>query len=175
MDVLNLINDYIKDENYRGLLSKLNHNPKLKASVWNLINSRFGSVDSLSEGIYLVANNLKERPVCKCCGGSVNYKNLNIGYFKMCSSKCAQSSKETRDKIKKTCIKKYGVSHHTKTDEYRQYISDKCKHEGFGFGGDSYKEYLIKHNVENVSQIPEVYERIMKTIKSRTKEEQVNN
>lgn len=46
--------------------------------------------------------------MCVSCGMVTNYVNLTRGYFTYCSTKCSANSIAKKDKIKKTCMLKYG-------------------------------------------------------------------
>lgn len=41
-----------------------------------------------SEMCYMYYNGLKERPVCKTCGGRVRYGGISMGYYQYCSPEC---------------------------------------------------------------------------------------
>lgn len=76
-------------------------------------------LSSIGERVYCVDNNINERILCYC-GNPVRYVNYSNGYSKRCSKKCVNSDPNVVEKRKQTCIKKYGVSSFTKTDEYLQ-------------------------------------------------------
>lgn len=64
-------------------------------------------VSNYKQVIYHYVNNIKLIPKCRC-GKSVNFKSYRIGYRKNCSPKCSADSDETKDKLKKSKIEKYG-------------------------------------------------------------------
>ena len=174
MDLINLINSYIELGNYRGLLSKINHNESLKNSMISFIKEKINTEEhiSISEGIYRIYHKLNSAPLCKVCNiNKVTYKNLNVGYFENCSATCAQTSSKTQDARKISSLIKYGVDHHTKRNEYKEYVSERCNRGEFGFLSTQYKNYLVLNNVSNVSQIPKVNNKIRQTIQNRTADE----
>jgi G:T-mismatch repair DNA endonuclease (very short patch repair protein) len=61
---------------------------------------------NVQERIYVLANNIKDRPKCKKCGKPVNF---HKHYARYCSNSCAQSSIEIINKKKKTSFRHYGV------------------------------------------------------------------
>ena len=164
---------YIEKRNFVGLFSKINRNPELKIeieySVFNIIDKC--EVENLSEAIYFIINNITVKPKCPVCGGKLKYKNINIGHFKTCSATCNQNYEVTKKTLEENNLRKYGVVHHTKTKEYRDYIRKRCENNEFGFSSAKYKQYLENNNVSNVSQIPEINEKIRKTINERTDED----
>jgi hypothetical protein len=171
VEILQIIQEYHLAKNYRGLLSKINKNPLLKSSLLSLFESRFSFNVSLSEGIYLIINTLYEKPKCSVCSNAVKFKNPSLGYLRTCSNTCAQLDKKTIELRKTTSLKKYGVDHYTKTDEYKKLLAERINSHNFGFSCDGYKNYLLKNNVSNVSQIPHVKQLIKETVKNRSYEE----
>ncbi len=63
---------------------------------------------TLSERIYNIINNILLPSKCSC-GNLLKFKSFTDGYSKFCSSKCANTSPITRQKIKNTCKLKYKV------------------------------------------------------------------
>ena len=115
-----LLNEYIS--NPKGWKQWL----KNKNEIIEELNNIFPQVENLNEKIYWIKNNLNSYPRCPICGNEIKkWKGRNKGgYFKFCSCKCAQADKNTRDKIKNTCLKKYGVDNYSKTEKFKKYISD---------------------------------------------------
>lgn len=87
---------------------------------------------------------------CAVCENAAKFLDFRRGYTKFCSKKCTANSKETADKKKNTIIKKYGVEHFSKTNEYKSKFKETC---------------LLKYGVENPGQISE-----LKKIRSRKKQ-----
>ena len=114
-------------------------------------------------------------PSCKC-GKLTNFnKNWTNGYKKYCSSKCAQSSKDTKNKRKQTNIKKYGVDNVSKLNE-NKLKQEKTNLEKYGVKStfqnkkvrekwkDNIKE---RYGVEHVFQLEDVKNKIKKTNKEK--------
>lgn len=174
MKVLDLINDYVKVGNYKGLLSKIHHNSQLHHDITEIIKERFYDDISISEGLYRIINDISSRPICLNCNNSVKFKNINIGYFKTCSPKCSQLLKSTQEKRRLTCNIKYGHDHYSKTTEFKEFLIDKCNNNQIGFTSAGYMNYLKNNKVLNASQIPSVNAKIRNSINNRTKEETSN-
>lgn len=68
-----------------------------------------------------------EEGICKYCTNQTTFKGITKGYTSFCSRECASNG--SRDKAKKTCIKKYGVDSYSKTSEHRDLVSDRNKSE----------------------------------------------
>lgn len=99
--------------------------------------------------LYLLKDNENK---CKHCGKLTNFNKLSKGYNKFCSVRCAayftQNKEDTRNKIKKTCLNRYGViaSVHLCSKKYR---TEQTK-----------KAVLKKYNVENVYQLPKIIQKL---------------
>ena len=79
----------------------------------------------LQERLYCILNAIHELLLCKTCG--VNVVRFNrVKYNDFCSNKCAQLNNETRSKIKKTCLKKYGVNNPSKSKSIQRKMRRTC-------------------------------------------------
>lgn len=65
-------------------------------------------------------NVVSELPKCECGKKTSFNRNWLDGYKKSCSAKCAQSKKSTKEKRKKTVLKKYGVDNVAKSDDIKK-------------------------------------------------------
>jgi rubrerythrin len=78
-----------------------------------------GDKASISERIYFIYYDLKNRPNCHYCNKkSVKYNNFTLGYFKYCGSSC--SFKATEEDRKKTNLDKYGVSNTFRLESHKE-------------------------------------------------------
>lgn len=109
---------------------------------------------------------LKEQ-VCQCCGKIFNYtdkqvktrikhlkagKNIIIACSKVCTLTVLNKSQEHRDKVKQTCLKKYGVDNYSKTDIYK----------------DRYKQTsLKKYGVDNYLKTQVCKDKLLKARKQK--------
>ena len=117
-----LLNEYVS--NPKGWRQWL----KNKNEIIEELNNMFPQVENLNEKIYWIKNNLNSYPRCPICGNEIKkWKGRNKGgYFKFCSCKCAQADKNTRDKIKNTCLKKYGVDNAAKARDIQSKMKNTC-------------------------------------------------
>ena len=82
------------------------------------------------------------------CGDKTSFWNLNKGYKKYCSVKCSRNSKEIIEKIKQTCLEKYGVENPSQSEKVKE----------------KFKETNIKRfGVENPAQSEKVKEKYKET------------
>lgn len=108
--------------------------------------------ESLREKIYWIINGLKSYPKCVVCGKEVtSFQNLQKGYIKHCSCSCAQLDNETRMKLEKSCLEKYG----TKNPAQAKSVQDKMKQtclERYGvenaFASEEKKQKIRATNLE---------------------------
>ena len=83
------------------------------------------------------------------CGNRVSPKmNWKEGYKQYCSNKCSSNSELTKNKLRETALKKWGVEHYSKTDEYVEKVK---------------KTSLEKWGVDNYAKTEEYLEKSKKT------------
>lgn len=58
--------------------------------------------------------------ICKHCNAQTKFKSLSDGYNTYCSRKCCSQSEESKKKSKETMLIKYGVTHISKTDDFKK-------------------------------------------------------
>lgn len=130
----------------------LNYQTKYKfvLNVINYLNNRYVDSDSLCESIARIYNKIEHRPVCKQCGGLLKYQDLTTPFNLFCSRKCSNNNEETKQHLKETCLKKYGVDNTAKAEcvkeSYRKHMEEK-----YGKG------------IINSFQVREVIEKLEKT------------
>lgn len=64
--------------------------------------------------------------VCYLCGKQTNYFGLTDGYAKFCSTKCMANSKLTKEKRRKTSLKKYGCTSPNQSSIVKQNKEKSC-------------------------------------------------
>ena len=160
--------------NREEILKFLNDNKafkegKLSSGITTLIKNKYPSfVEDMKKVTGIDDNNISrliwhivngnEIPRCPICGNILEFKNYGEGYKKGCSKECLDKlrgkgnlgkklSKETKQKMKQTCIDKYGVDNPFKSKE----VQEKIK-----------QTNLEKYGVEIASQ--------SETIKEKTKQ-----
>lgn len=115
---------------------------------------------SFSERVYCLKQEIQSAPVCISCNKTLVWQNATLGYLTFCSTKCAQNSQQTRDKLILTNIARYGVEYNI-TSEQSNIKRKKTNIKRFGkenpFQADIIKEKiketnLERHGVENPMQ-----------------------
>jgi hypothetical protein len=89
----------------------------------------------ITEIIYKILNqNLANIGICQMleCGKKTKFISCVEGYQKFCSCKCAQLSPQTKEKFKKTSLKKYGTEHPFQNKEIQKKHQKTCI-EHFGY------------------------------------------
>ena len=136
---------------------------KYNKDIYEYLINRYDDSDSLKETLFRIYNGIEEHPKCPTCGKPLVFKGI---FFKFCSNICAQSSEEIKQKIKQTCLEKYGVDNYNKTKESKEKIKQTC---------------LEKYGVEYFWQSDECKEKIKQTclekygVDSPLKSEKIRN
>jgi len=89
---------------------------------------------------------------CIECGKKTNFISLTLGYREFCSRSCSNKSKENKEKIKNTCLQKYGYSHVMRVPE----IKEKTKNTN-----------LKNHGVDNPAKSDSIKYKIRQTCLER--------
>ena len=107
----------LKKQKYKNLLNFINQiTPKLQNQKYKL-----------STKIYWILNNITDFPICPICKKQYGIdQNLNItrGYNQTCSIRC--SSINSKQKVKKTCLQKYGVDNPAKAEIIKEKSKNIC-------------------------------------------------
>lgn len=131
------------------------HWKKLPDNILNYLNNRYDDSSSPKESFYRIKNNIEIRPVCKECGGYVQFKNT---FNDFCSHKCSSKNNETIINRKKTCIKKYGENYgkifydKTKITNKKKYYTDHFFNSP-QYKEKSYKTCIKKYGVNNWNKL----------------------
>ena len=72
------------------------------------------------ERIWIYLNRVNLKPCCLTCGRSVNFQNINLGYFTYCSSKCSHNNITVKNKTKETNIAKYGFANPMQNSDVKE-------------------------------------------------------
>ena len=139
--------------------------------LYEYIQNRYSDSLSYSETIYRIKNKIEIRPLCKCCGKSVKYKDITNGFSQYCSNKCVNSSKDVREKVKQTNLERYGVENTLQSKIIREKIKQ-TNLERYGVEhptqSDTIKEKvkqanLQKYGVDHPAQSDAIKEKIKQT------------
>ena len=63
---------------------------------------------SMPQRLYWYYHNITTHPTCPVCGSTLRFYSFGKGYQMFCSYSCAANSEYKIDKMKKTCLEKYG-------------------------------------------------------------------
>lgn len=78
------------------------------------------------EVVYRMYNDINIRPICTICGNPLVFLSSTRGFKKACSNACIQKLPEVQNKIKQTCIKRYGETNYNKTSESKKRHAETC-------------------------------------------------
>ena len=113
-------------------------------NILNYLLNRYEGCKSIREILYCIKTNIQEIPRCPICG---NYLKSRKGVFQMfCSKKCSANSNYRKEKIKNTCINKYGVDNVNKLEKIQE---KKRKTWKDNYGCDSpFQSPIIKQKIK---------------------------
>lgn len=146
---------------------------KLSSGITTLLRNKYPNIiqnmkeiteidtDNVSKLIWHLING-NDIPKCPICGKELEFKNYGEGYKKACSKKCSdilrgsgsrgkKLSEETKEKIKKTNIKRYGVDNPFKSKEIKERIKQTNLNKyGFEYAAQSkeIKKKIVQTNFE---------------------------
>lgn len=105
--------------------------------------------------------------ICPICGQLTPFRTITYGYSEFCSTKCSYQSKSRIEKIKKTCLERYGVSNPSQSKEIQKKKEETCmKNHGVKHGiltEQSKLSVINKYGVEHISYSTEIQEKKRKT------------
>lgn len=129
------------------------HRSKLLNTIFYQQNKQYYDIlfdmfksQNIKECVYLILNNLKEIPKCKC-GNNLNFKgSTKAGYPTYCSTKC--NSLFTVEKRKEIWLNKYGTTHPNKVKEIKQKGTDTF----IANRPDDYYEKIVEQRRLNIDE-----------------------
>lgn len=160
---------------------------KVYPELVNSINERIKFNAIFPEKIYFYLYNLSLRPLCKHCDyNPVSFDTFSKGYHEYCSVKCSSNSTDKKNKIKSTCISRYGVeniglitrdkasktmeerygSHISKTEEFKIKYKETCL-ERYGEEHFSKFDKNNKFKVDNPMNNNDIVKRSLYTKKDK--------
>lgn len=110
--------------------------------------------------------------ICVICGKNTKFSTIFNGYRKHCSNrKCSGNDIVSKNKMKKTCLERYGTEHSFQNEEVKNKIKEtNIDRYGVPYPNQSKeildktkKTCIIKYNVEYVSQLEEVKNKVKET------------
>lgn len=139
-----------KDRVKGSLITKIKHK---YSNILKYIENRYTDSLSLNESIKRMYYNIEVHPICPICGKLVKYAGYyNKMFFDYCSNKCFRKSTLWKEKVKQTCIDKYGVENPMLVDKFKEKLKNTC---------------LEKYGVTNGGGSKQSIEKIKATLKER--------
>ena len=122
---------------------------KKHPNVLRYFETRYEFSSSIMETLWRMKYHIENRPKCPTCGKYTLFRGRpNQLFLKFCSIKCSTNSKDTQNKYKETCLKKYGVDNAFKSNIVKEKWKQTNK-ERFGCEYPSQNE-KIKHKMSEV-------------------------
>lgn len=125
--------------------------------------------DKFAEKLY---NYLYNSPshICPVCRKETPFRTILYGYSQFCSVECSYKSKLRSEKIKNTCLNKYGVENVSQNKDIKQKKLDTItkNYGGIGFASKEIRDksnntIKNKYGVENVSQNEDIKQKKLDT------------
>ena len=145
-------------------------------NILEYLDNRFDDALERKETILRMRLKIEKRPVCLNCGKPVKFKGyIDEPFCKFCNNRCKGNYIGTKQKIKETCLKRYGVSNVSKSNIIKDQKMNTCLNK-FGvkctFQSNIVKEKtkqtcLKRYGIEWTSQIEEAKEKAKKTCLER--------
>lgn len=126
--------------------------PFLSKDEYEYLIKRFSVFDTLSEVVYRIKYKIEELPKCPVCGKEIHYKKESRPFSKYCSHKCKNTCHEHNEKIKQTCLERYGESSALKVKKFRQKAKQTCLER---YGVDNYgktREHILATHSKEVNE-----------------------
>ena len=124
----------------------------LSKDEYEYLIKRFPVFDTLSEVVYRIKYKIEELPKCPVCGKEIHYKKESRPFSKYCSNKCKNICYEHNEKIKQTCLERYGESSALKVKKFRQKSKQTCLER---YGVDNYgktREHILATHSKEVNE-----------------------
>ena len=110
---------------------------------------------------------MKPRPKCVVCGANTHLNSVLAGFKTTCSQKCNANNPARKIKSDATCLAKYGTTHHTRTQEYKDYQKNLIETLGYLPGAYNSPEFKAKmsekYGVENIFSRTDVVKQSIKS------------
>jgi hypothetical protein len=155
-----------KSGNVNGRLSKKWFLDKGMDDVYDfIINGTLFCPDetTISRRVYFILKDITEWPLCEYCKSSVKWHNSTTSFSKYCSSSCSANSEVTKDKLKKTNIRRRNVKNPFQCPDVKNKIKD-TNLKRYGVDNPSKSEIVkLKINKSLVLQKDTIRQKIQKT------------
>jgi len=160
----------IKEEILKLIVDKNNNINSTKLIKFNKSNES----NFTPESIYLLFNT---RSLCKECNNETRFINYKKGYLKFCSKSCSAQSEEAKEKMKSTCLERYGVEYASQSEEIKEKSKKTCL-EKYGVEHIMLDEIIkskkmnstkqnntLKYGFESTLSVQKIREKIKNTLK----------
>lgn len=155
---------------YKRLTSSFLERPELKPII-EYLETRYKDSTGIRETLWRIKEKIEIRPVCKVCGKPVVFACQNGVIFQQtCSPQCSGKDKDRQEKIKNTCLKKYGTTCASKSPEVKEkMIKTSIERYGVTNGGGS-EQSIEKAKRTTKERYGEEYYTRTKEYKERARE-----
>lgn len=165
--------NYIEERGKNALVLAIRNSNRIKECIIKYTNN-LPTETKFNQRCYHIINDIVDIPLCKECGvKNVNFNNRNKiwTYLDFCSPTCGTLNKDTSNKLKTTCIEKYGVDNYSKTKEFKERMVEMNQRDygvdwyqqSVNFKNKSKSTQIERYGVDNYSKTEYFKERFKKT------------
>ena len=147
----------------KGSQNRENFIKKNYSEFYQYLSENFPNYLSFSEKLYWYRNNIDTRPVCKYCGGFVNFINPHKGYVNYCCSKCFNNSPDVIAKKRQTKLERYGDPNFTNYEKTKRTKLERYGDPNFTNYEKTKRTNLERYGVESTLQTEDVKTKTMQT------------
>lgn len=112
-----IVNSLLNKSKTQFILRKIKKYP----NILNYIKTRYYDSFSIKESLFRMRLHINKHPKCLVCEKYVNFTpRWEHPFFLYCSKRCQVNSIESKEKIKNTCLNKYGVDCVMKSKQFKE-------------------------------------------------------
>ena len=150
-----MIDDKYILEHFLGKTNKINRFAleRINQEELNYLQNRYNDSDSLNETILRIRDHIEFHPYCKTCGKKLNFNYIRGHLQEYCSQKCSHNNDSVKEKMKQTCLERYGVENAGASKQAQEKIKQTClNHYGveYSWQATEVKEKIRQQNIKNL-------------------------
>ncbi len=150
-----MIDDKYILEHFLGKTNKINRFAleRINTEELSYLENRYKDSDSLNETILRIRDHIEIHPHCKTCGKKLNFNYIRGHLQEYCSQKCSHNNEIVKEKMKQTCLEKYGVENGGASKQAQEKIKQTClKHYGveYSWQAKEVKNKIIDNHRKNL-------------------------
>ena len=93
-----------------------------ESDIYQYVINRFNDSESFKESMYRIKYGIEKRPICEECGNKLQFhpgEGKDI-FNRFCCKKCSNNNELSKERLKETCLKKYGETNIAKSQYFKE-------------------------------------------------------